>query len=72
MTVKEANKKIETLDDTIKNISQFLTLSDEEQEKLADKLGLNQSIIQIVNIVINTAVAYKNNLKEKIENAVID
>lgn len=72
MTVKEANKRIDAMNDTVNNLQKFFLLSDEEQEELAEKLGLNQPIKQMVNMAVNSIISHRNILKDKIEDAIID
>lgn len=72
MTVREAEKCIENIDNEVKNIQKLLHLSKEEYEELADKLCINSPVEALVNTSVNAMLAYKNILREKIKNARID
>ena len=74
MTVKEAQMEIKNLEDTIKNMH-LLTKYDKEKDnvvdKIADAAGTNMIWQSIVLHSVNAMTAYKNILKEKIDNAQI-
>lgn len=72
MTVKEANKYIEKIDNEVKNLQKLLKLSEEEYEELADKLCINSSVTSIVNTSVNAMIAYRNILKDRINNAILN
>ena len=74
MTVKEARREIENLEDTIKAIH-IITKYDDENNNRVDKIveaaGSNMFWKSIALHSINAMAAYKNILKEKIDNAKI-
>lgn len=72
MTVKEANQLIEKIDNEVKNLEKFHNLSKEECEELAEKLGLNSPIENMVHISVNAMLSWKSILRQRIENAKID
>ncbi|RHU81946.1 hypothetical protein DXC24_14800 [Clostridium sp. OM08-29] len=72
MTVKEANKYIENIDNEIKNLQKLLTLPDEKKKALEENANFNNTIVGVVNTAVNCMCAYKNILKEKIDNAQIN
>jgi hypothetical protein len=72
MTVKEAQKKIENQERAIKDMQKFLILSEEEQEEIAEKLGLCTPIKQLVCISVNSMCSENNLIRKKIENATIE
>lgn len=71
MKVKEANLQIEKIDNEIQNLQKLLLLSEEEENELADKIGLNNTIKGIVNTSVNAMTAWKSVLKQRIEDAEI-
>lgn len=71
MKVKEANLQIEKIDNEIQNLQKLLLLSEEEENELADKIGLNNTIKGIVNTSVNAMMAWKSVLKQRIEDAEI-
>ena len=72
MTVKEANKYIENIDNEIKNLQKLLTLSDEQKKELEENANFNTPITGMVNTEVNCMCAYKNILKEKVDNTQIN
>lgn len=72
MTVKEANKYIENIDNEIKNLQKLLTLSDEQKKELEENANFNTPITGMVNTAVNCMCAYKNILKEKVDNTQIN
>lgn len=71
MTVKEANKYIDSIDNEIKNLQKLLHLADDEKKALEESANLNSPIAGMVNIAVNSMCAYKNILRDKIDNAKI-
>lgn len=72
MTVKEANKRIEQIDNEISNLKRLLRLDEMQSEDIKQTVGLNSTITTMVDTAIITMTAYKNDLREKIDNAKID
>ena len=72
MKVKEAKEHIKTLERAENNLQKLVELSDEELESIAEKLGMNQSIVNVVNLVVDATKNYINILQAKIDNAKID
>lgn len=72
MTVKEGNKYIEKIDNEIKNLQKLATLDAEKRGFIEEKAGLNSTIEGMVNTAVNSMCAYKNILKEKIDNTEIN
>ena len=74
MTVKEANRMIEHLEDTI-NAIHMITKYDHENDNRVDKIveaaGVGMFWQSIALHSINAMAAYKNILKDKIDNAQI-
>lgn len=71
MTVAEAEKYIETIDNEVKNLQKLLAMPREEYEALAEKYGLNSSLEGMVNTSVNSMVAYRNILRKRINEAEI-
>lgn len=71
MTVKEANKYIEKIDNEVKNLQKLLSLTNDEKRVIEEGANLNTPVVGMVNIAVNCMCAYKNVLKEKIDNAEI-
>lgn len=69
MKVKEANKLIEQIDNEVKNLQKFNCLSPAEREELAENVGLNSPLENMVNISVNAMLAWKSVLKQRIEDA---
>lgn len=69
MKVCEANKLIEKIDNEVKNLQKLNTLSPEEREELAEQIGLNTPVENMVNISVNAMLSWKSILKQKIDNA---
>ncbi len=69
MKVSEANKLIEKIDNEVKNLQKFNTLSPAEREELAEQVGLNSPIENMVNISVNAMLSWKSILKQKVEDA---
>lgn len=72
MTVKEANKYIEKIDNEIKNLQKLATLDAEKRGFIEETAELNSTLGGMVNTAVNAMCAYKNILKEKIDNAQIN
>lgn len=71
MKVSEAKKYIKGIDKQTKNLQKLLTLSKEERELLAEKVGIEDSFDGMLNMAINCMLAYKTVLKKEIEDAEI-
>lgn len=71
MTVAEAEKYIEKIDNEVKNLQKLLTMPHDEYEALAEKYGLNSSLEGMVNTSVNSMLAYKNILRKRINDAEI-
>lgn len=69
MKVSEANKLIGKIDNEVKNLQKFNTLSPAEREELAEQVGLNSPIENMVNISVNAMLSWKSILKQKVEDA---
>ena len=72
MIVREAKKYIEEIDKTIKEFNKILDLCSKDKEQadwVLGRAGITTSWIDMMNISINSMVAYKNILKDRIENA---
>lgn len=69
MKVSEANKLIEKIDNEVKNLQKFNTLSPAEREELAEQVGLNSPIENMINISVNAMLSWKSILKQKVEDA---
>ena len=72
MTVKEANKRIEQIDNEISNLKKFLALDETHSDIIEEKVGLNSTLAIMVDTAVNAMCAYKNILREKIDNAKIN
>lgn len=68
MKVEEAKKYIEGIDRNRKNLQKLCTLSKEEREALAEKVGID-SFDGMLNMAINCMIVYKNVLKRRIDNS---
>ena len=71
MTVAEAEKYIEKIDNEVKNLQKLLAMPREEYEALAEKYELNSSLEGMVNTSVNSMVAYRNILRKHINEAEI-
>ena len=71
MKVEEAKKYIEGIDKHVKNLQKLCTLSKEEREEIAVKIGIEDSFEGMLNMAINSMLAYKTVLKDRINNAEI-
>ena len=71
MTVKEANKRIEQIDNEISNLKKLLRLDEMQSEDIKQTVGLNSTIATMVNTAVIAMNSYKNDLREKIDNAEI-
>lgn len=71
MKVKEANKLIEQIDNEVKNLQKFNCLSPAEREQIAENVGLNNTLENMVNISVNAMLSWKSVLKQRIEDAEI-
>lgn len=71
MKVKEANKLIEQIDNEVKNLQKFNCLSPAEREHIAENVGLNNTLENMVNISVNAMLSWKSVLKQRIEDAEI-
>lgn len=72
MTVKEANKRIEQIDNEISNLKKLLRLDEMQSEDIKQTVGLNSTIATMVNTAVIAMTSYKNDLREKIDNTEID
>ena len=72
MTVKEANKRIEQIDNEINNLKKFLRLDEIQSEDIKQTVGLNSTLTTMVDTAVIAMTSYKNDLREKIDNAKID
>ena len=68
MTVKEANKYIEAIDNEVKNLQKLLKA--DVKEYLEDTCNID--VVSMVNIGVNSMVAYKNVLRDRINNTEIE
>lgn len=66
MTVAEAGKYIEKIDNEVKNLQKLLAMPAEEYEALAEKYELNSSLEGMVNMSVNSMVAYRNIIRDRI------
>ena len=71
MTVKEANKRIEQIDNEISNLKKLLRLDEMQSEDIKQTVGLSSTIATMVDIAVIAMNSYKNDLREKIDNAEI-
>ncbi len=71
MKVKEAQKLIANIDNEIKNLEKLLLLNSVEKEALAEKIGLNNTVDNMVLIGVNSMLSWKSVLQDKINNAEI-
>lgn len=71
MTVKEANKRIEQIDNEISNLKKLLRLDEMQSEDIKQTVGLNSTIATMVNTAVIAMNSYRNDLREKIDNAEI-
>lgn len=71
MKVKEAQKLIANIDNEIKNLEKLLLLNSAEKEALAEKIGLNNTVDNMVLIGVNSMLSWKSVLQDKINNAEI-
>lgn len=72
MTVKEAYKYIEKIDETIVNHKKIISAPENAREYIEDKGSLTIELIKVSSFSIDVLMAYKNHLKEKINNTKID
>lgn len=71
MKVKEAQKLIANIDNEIKNLEKLLLLNSVEKEALAEKIGLNNTVDNMVLIGVNSMLSWKSVLQDKINDAEI-
>lgn len=71
MTVKEANKRIEQIDNEISNLKKLLRLDEMQSEDIKQTVGLSSTIATMVNTAVIAMNSYRNDLREKIDNAEI-
>lgn len=57
MKVKEAQKLIANIDNEIKNLEKLLLLNSVEKEALAEKIGLNNTVDNMVLIGVNSMLS---------------
>lgn len=60
MKVKEAQKLIANIDNEIKNLEKLLLLNSVEKEALAEKIGLNNTVDNMVLIGVNSMLSWKS------------
>ena len=65
-------KYVEAIDKQVKNIQKLCLLPKTEREELAKKVGIEDSFDGMLNLSINSMLAYKTVLKERIKNEEID
>lgn len=71
MTVKEANKRIEQIDNEISNLKKLLRLDEMQSEDIKQTVGLSSTIATMVNTAVIAMNSYRNDLREKIDNTEI-
>lgn len=69
MKVNEAEKYIEGIDKQVKNLQKLCTLSKVERDELTKKVDIDGSFDGMLNMAINSMLAYKTVLKDRIKNA---
>lgn len=72
MTVKQGIEYINKIDSEIKNLQCLLKMNEEDMASLELQYGINSRIANTVNVAVNSMMAYKNLLKEKIDNTEIN
>ena len=72
MTVAEAEKYIEKIDNEVKNLQKLLLIPKEEYEAMAEKYGLNSSLEGMVNMSVNSMIAYRNIMRERINKTIVE
>ena len=72
MTVKEAKKEIELLDDLIKNLERFDNLSQKEQREIEEHAKLGTTLNNLTANCCCQLKLRRDSLIDKIDNAVID
>ena len=72
MTVKEAKKEVELLDDLIKNLERFDNLSQKEQREIEEHAKLGTTLDNLTANCCCQLNLRKDSLIDKIDNAVID
>lgn len=72
MEIEYAKKYVEAIDKQVKNIQKLCLLPKTEREELAKKVGIEDSFDGMLNLSINSMLAYKTVLKERIKNEEID
>ena len=60
MKVKEAQKLIANIDNEIKNLEKLLLLNSVEKEAPAEKIGLNNTVDNMVLIGVNSMLSWKS------------
>lgn len=71
MTVKEAKKYIDKIDNEVKNLQKLLSLSNEDISFIEEKANLNNTIKGMVNTSVNSMLSYKQILLDRIDNTEI-
>ena len=72
MEIEYEKKYVEAIDKQVKNIQKLCLLPKTEREELAKKVGIEDSFDGMLNLSINSMLAYKTVLKERIKNEEID
>lgn len=72
MTVAEAEKYIEKIDNEVKNLQKLLKMPKDEYESMAEKYGLNSSLEGMVNTSVNAMLAYRNIVRERISKTKVE
>ena len=72
MTVKEARKEVELLDDLIKNLERFDNLGQKEQREIEEHAKLGTTLDNLTANCCYQLNLRKDSLIDKIDNAVID
>ena len=60
MKVKEAQKLIANIDNEIKNLEKLLLLNSVENEAMAEKIGLNNTVDNMVLSGVNSMLSWKS------------
>lgn len=72
MEIEYAKKYVEAIDKQVKNLQKLCLLPKTERDELAKKVGIEDSFDGMLNLSINSMLAYKTVLKERIKNEEID
>lgn len=72
MTVKQGIEYIKKIENEIKNLQCLLKIDGADMGSIEEQYGMNSSMENTINVAVNCMMAYKNNLKEKIDNTEIN